>query len=51
MDALHMDAEPLTGLPENILAVLRKATDINPDERWNSISEFTTALIEAAAKV
>jgi DNA-binding response OmpR family regulator len=50
MDALHMDAEPLTGLPENILAILSKATAINPDERWNSISEFTTALIDAAAK-
>jgi DNA-binding response OmpR family regulator len=49
MDALHMDAEPLTGLADTILAVLGKATAINPDERWSSIAEFTAALIEAAA--
>jgi DNA-binding response OmpR family regulator len=49
-DALHTDAEPLTGLPDDLLAVLRKATAPDPDDRWNSVMDFVNAFAEAGSR-
>jgi CheY-like chemotaxis protein len=49
MDALRMDPAPLEALPKDVLHILRKATALNPDDRWNSMMEFVNAFVDANA--
>ena len=48
-DALHMNAEPLTGLPDDLLTVLKKATTLDPNDRWTSMMDFVNAFVQACS--
>ncbi|MBN2302054.1 MAG: protein kinase [Lentisphaerae bacterium] len=49
MDALHMEPEPLTGVPTKIRNVLEKAMASDPKTRWETVAEFSKAFSSAAA--